>query len=234
MGVLAAQVAAREEMLARLRRSLQAGSALPPFVAVPTPPEPPAPDQQQMLREFETQLNILQGRTVRTPRAKLSGCIDGLLSERGVHTLLAWDAAHLPAAQLLQDLQAREYQIVAAQVPQAEPARAQHLQSLGTAEAGITGVDGVIAQVGGLVLCGGPGRPRHASLLAPLHIALFTPQQLWPTLAAWLAAQSNAALFAESSSVTVIAGPSRTSDIERVLTLGVHGPKELIAVCIED
>lgn len=234
MGVLAAQVAAREEMLARLRRSLQAGNALPPFVAVTTPPEPPASDQQQMLREFETQLNILQGRAVRTPRAKLSGCIDGLLRERGVHTLLAWNAAHLPAAQLLQDLQAREYEIVAAQVPQAEPARAQHLQSLGTAEAGITGVDGVIAQVGGLVLCGGPGRPRHASLLAPLHIALFTPQQLWPTLAAWLAAQSNAALFAESSSVTVIAGPSRTSDIERVLTLGVHGPKELIAVCIED
>lgn len=234
MGVLAAQVAARDEMLARLRRSLQAGSALPPFVAVPTPPEPPALDHKHMLREFETQLNILQGRAVRTPRAKLSGCIDGLLRERGVHTLLAWDAAHLPAAQLLQDLQAREYQIVAAQVPQAEPARAQHLQSLGTAEAGITGVDGVIAQVGGLVLCGGPGRPRHASLLAPLHIALFTPQQLWPTLAAWLAAQSNAALFAESSSVTVIAGPSRTSDIERVLTLGVHGPKELIAVCIED
>jgi L-lactate dehydrogenase complex protein LldG len=234
MGVLAAQVAAREEMLARLRRSLQVGSTLPPFEAVTAPPEPPAADRQQMLHEFETQLNILQGRTVRTPRAKLTDCIDGLLRERGVHTLLAWDAAHLPAAQLLQDLQAREFSIVAAQVPSREPARTQHLQSLGTAEAGITGVDGVIAQLGGLVLCGGAGRPRHASLLAPLHIALFTPQQLWPTLAAWLAAQSNAALFADSSSVTVIAGPSRTSDIERVLTLGVHGPKELIAVCIED
>ena len=49
MGVLAAQVAAREEMLARLRRSLQAGSALPPFVAVTAPPEPPAADRQQML-----------------------------------------------------------------------------------------------------------------------------------------------------------------------------------------
>ncbi len=234
MGVLNAQVAAREDMLAQVRRSLQAGGALPPFAAVPAPPVPPAADQQQMLHEFETQLNILQGRTVRTPRAKLSACIDGLLRERGVHTLLAWDAAHLPAPQLLQDLQAREYEILAAQVPRAEPARAQHVQSLGTAEAGITGADGVIAQVGGLVLCGGPGRPRHASLLAPLHIALFTPQQLWPTLAEWMAAHATAALFAQSSSVTVIAGPSRTSDIERVLTLGVHGPKELIAVCIED
>ena len=234
MGVLNAQVAAREDMLARVRRSLQAGSALPAFTAVIIPAAPPAADRQQMLHEFETQLNILQGRTVRTSRAKLSGCIDDLLRERGVHTLLAWDAAHLPAPQLLQDLQAREYEILAAQVPRAEPARAQHVQSLGTATAGITGADGVIAQVGGLVLCGGPGRPRHASLLAPLHIALFTPQQLWPTLAEWMAAHATSALFAQSSSVTVIAGPSRTSDIERVLTLGVHGPKELIAVCIED
>ncbi|RLT40165.1 MAG: hypothetical protein DWI61_04650, partial [Chloroflexi bacterium] len=104
MGVLNAQVAAREDMLARVRRSLQAGSALPAFTAVTIPAAPPAADRQQMLHEFETQLNILQGRTVRTPRANLSACIDGLLRERGVHTLLAWDAAHLPAPQLLQDL----------------------------------------------------------------------------------------------------------------------------------
>jgi L-lactate dehydrogenase complex protein LldG len=33
--------------------------------------------------------------------------------------------------------------------------------------------------------------------------------------------------------VTLMSGPSRTADIERMLTIGVHGPRELILVIVE-
>jgi L-lactate dehydrogenase complex protein LldG len=34
--------------------------------------------------------------------------------------------------------------------------------------------------------------------------------------------------------IAFITGPSRTADIERVLTIGVHGPERLIVVVVDD
>jgi L-lactate dehydrogenase complex protein LldG len=34
--------------------------------------------------------------------------------------------------------------------------------------------------------------------------------------------------------MTIISGPSRTADIERVLTIGVHGPERVIILCIDN
>jgi L-lactate dehydrogenase complex protein LldG len=34
--------------------------------------------------------------------------------------------------------------------------------------------------------------------------------------------------------ISFITGPSRTADIERVLTIGVHGPERLIIVVVDE
>lgn len=103
------------------------------------------------------------------------------------------------------------------------------LGARGEATVGLTGCDGAIAQTGALVLGSRPGSPRTASLLPPLHVAVVRPDQLRADLAEVLATDGDA-LLESCSAINLVAGPSRTADIELVLTLGVHGPGRLIVI----
>jgi L-lactate dehydrogenase complex protein LldG len=42
------------------------------------------------------------------------------------------------------------------------------------------------------------------------------------------------AMLAGESNLTVITGPSRTADIEKMLILGMHGPRVLHVVCVDE
>jgi L-lactate dehydrogenase complex protein LldG len=53
--------------------------------------------------------------------------------------------------------------------------------------------------------------------------------RLVPDLAALFAVLSPA----QTRYLSLITGPSRTADIERVLTIGVHGPERLVIVVVD-
>jgi L-lactate dehydrogenase complex protein LldG len=95
------------------------------------------------------------------------------------------------------------------------------LREIAACDLGITGVDAALPDTGSLLLRAGPDRPRTASLLPPVHLAILTPAALRANLHQILADCRGTAC------ATLITGPSRTSDIELTLTIGVHGPKVL-------
>jgi L-lactate dehydrogenase complex protein LldG len=105
------------------------------------------------------------------------------------------------------------------------------------ADLGLTGVDLAIAETGTLVLVSGAGRPRSTSLLPPCHIAVFdrtalveSLRQVGVFLEAW---HGDGRPPAAGGAINFITGPSRTADIELTLTRGVHGPKEVHAIFVE-
>lgn len=60
---------------------------------------------------------------------------------------------------------------------------------------GLTGVDAALrATTGSVVLLSGNGRPRAASLLPPIHIAVVAASQIVPDLESWWAVQKAAGL----------------------------------------
>jgi L-lactate dehydrogenase complex protein LldG len=92
--------------------------------------------------------------------------------------------------------------------------------------AGITGADYLIARSGSIILSAVTGGGRRLSVLPPLHIVLGYANQLVPSL------DTAVANLPDSSYLTIITGPSRTSDIEKKLVLGAHGPKRLVVIMI--
>ena len=99
-------------------------------------------------------------------------------------------------------------------------------------DAGITSAQWAIAETGTLVLESKSERHRLVSLVPPVHIALVAADRIRRTMGEVLHAVSNSGEL--SRTVTFITGPSRTSDIELTLAIGVHGPAKLHVILIED
>lgn len=100
------------------------------------------------------------------------------------------------------------------------------------AEAGITGVNFAIADTGTLVLESTAEDIRLATTLPPKQFALLDPAKI---VADGIKAVKPLRQMHQRDSrnyIAYVTGPSRTADIERVLTIGVHGPKELFILLV--
>ncbi len=98
---------------------------------------------------------------------------------------------------------------------------------------GITGAQLGVAETGTLVLESDRERHRLSSLVPPVHVAIIAAEHIRQTLGEALQAINEKGQAGLSRAVTFITGPSRTSDIELTLAIGVHGPGELHVIIIE-
>ncbi len=224
----------RSRILASIRRSLASARHLPAAPSVTLPPPSLITDHSSLARQFADELQKLSGVFIAESMEKVPARVMQLLHERKTDSVLAWDAEHLPVPGFLEHLRREGINLVDADIPRGEPERSQKLAEIQRVTVGLTGTDAALADTGTLALRAGPGRPRLASLSVRTHIALFTPEQLYPSWAAWWAAQPDRAVWVSGgSNLTLITGPSRTADIEMTLTVGVHGPGEVIAIYTE-
>jgi L-lactate utilization protein LutC len=114
-----------------------------------------------------------------------------------------------------------------------EPIPASELKAkLAESETGITSCDGLIAETGTAVCIADRDEPRLLSLLPQKHIVIAKVTQLYPDLGPCLTAIYSQYSSPVRPSITLISGPSRTSDIEKTLVTGVHGPREFGVVIL--
>ncbi len=94
---------------------------------------------------------------------------------------------------------------------------------------GISQMNWGLANTGTLVQDSTQAEQRLVSTLPSIHIALIATESILANLPAVLKKVNPG----RSGYITMTTGPSRTSDIERVLTIGVHGPARLIVVAAD-
>jgi len=104
-------------------------------------------------------------------------------------------------------------------------------QYFSTYPVGLTTADFLIARTGSIVLNSLSHGGRRLSVLPPIHIVVAETNQIIPSLDEIF---KNDFTSTDWSFSTIISGPSRTSDIEKQLVLGAHGPKRLIVILIEN
>lgn len=94
---------------------------------------------------------------------------------------------------------------------------------------GVSEFDWALAATGTLAQDASDPRLRLVSMLPETHVALVRTASLIPDLECLLARVDPRRM----RYLACVTGPSRTADIERVLTIGVHGPRRLAIVAVD-
>jgi len=210
-----------DDVIGAVRRALGHGRG-----AIPVPPAPPA-IAEPVVRLVHSAIGLPELFTTRALDNKMD-----------VQTI----AADGVAGEIVAYLQSRQCKRIAL------PAESALLEKLGVAaalnaaglevcrwgalsldaaydvDAGVTEVWCAVAETGSLVIRPRPEHGRAISLVPPIHVAVVQPKDLVPDLVDLF---EKARAEAPGESIVIISGPSKTSDIEMNLVMGVHGPTEV-------
>jgi len=203
----------KQTILDNIRRALgrEAGAAVAARPQVYPPRAAGTPESE--IERFLAELKLLSadGQALAGESA-LQAALHALVQAEQVRKATLWSTPLLRHLRLAERLQALGVELVS---PQAGKL------ALAGCDLGVTEADFALPETGTLGLRSSTKKPRAVSLVPRIHLALLTPAALRPDLHE---------VFAEArrdNYLVLITGPSRTSDIELTVTLGVHGPQKL-------
>ena len=169
-------------------------------------------ERENLVERFMQELAGVGGQAYRVSSDKLTDTLIALLKERRMNTTLVWDSV-----KALNEFQLSQEGIKL--IRTFDP----------TIKAGITGAAVAIAETGTILISSGRGQSLSASLTPETHIAVINSSQIVSSLEEAFRTEA----VRDASAAALITGPSRTADIEMSLTIGVHGPKELLVYIVE-
>jgi L-lactate dehydrogenase complex protein LldG len=237
-------VSSREEMLSVIRNILKTQEkvgleatdrTLPPLLEDVMPAIPP----EELAERFESELQSLGCTAYRASTlSQLEEVLCSILEQIPVESVVLSRNPILKQLQIGKMLDGRGKRVVVWPAStEGQPEGSFFRDECFGAGAGITGVDFALAETGSLVLTSLTEGSQLASLAPPVHIALYRRSQIRATLDEVLQnlpVSRDPGSCSPARSVVFVTGTSRTADIEQILIRGVHGPRSVHAILVED
>jgi L-lactate utilization protein LutC len=108
----------------------------------------------------------------------------------------------------------------------------EHIMKLAGTDIGIDVALAGFADCGAIAIRSSRDESRLLTLLPETHIAILPREMLYPTLPSYAHDLAELLTGEKPAAVTLIGGPSKTADIEKVLVQGVHGPGNLTVLIV--
>jgi L-lactate dehydrogenase complex protein LldG len=190
-------------------------------------------DQEGLVNQFGNELMKLGGVVIPVQdEASLAAAVEAYMQENGFSRLIVWPAGEALGAEIpdpADDLQSKGIKVTRWS---SGGSRDELIAAAEIAQAGLVYATHAISETGSIVLYNRGDRGRLVSLLPNQFLAVVRASTVVPRITQVL--KSMAAQVADYSCINIITGPSRTSDIEMDLTIGVHGPGRITIFLIED
>jgi len=214
----------------RIFSKLHAATQQPP-APVSLPPGLPIKtySQKEKIEKLKTLMEAMRTEVHLTGAKNWVNTVEDILKERDVKRLLY--ASRTEIGKALE----HQWENAAGDPPQLISYKKdveQLKEMVFNVDAGITSAAGAIAETGALILWPSDKEPRLMSIVPPLHIAILKADTIHNSLSEVMQKENWPANM--PTNVVLVSGPSKTADIEMTLAFGVHGPKELIVLILED
>jgi L-lactate dehydrogenase complex protein LldG len=216
-------MSSRDAILQRIRNRL---SGTPPVAAPPVPEVWPRETTQRgaLAERFAEELQAVFGEPIRSRS----------MAEAQQQLARLMETAPWPRIGAVESPAARE---VTAAVP---PERVSWVdaqwnpQRIAALPAGLVTAEVLLADTGTCLIACGTTQQRLMCYLPPACVIIARTAQLAEHLpAAWDDLARRCGEPALRGEFLLVTGPSRTADIEKVLILGVHGPKRLVVLLVD-
>lgn len=217
---------AREHIFSKLRSAVQRDASPAP---VPAPMPAKKLTQQEKIDRLKSLMEAVHTQVHIVKSDAWADKVRELAQQRRLSTLLY--PADTSLGETLENAWNRESKELP-QLVRYEKNIEDFKQTLFGLDASVTSTVGGIAESGSLILWPTPREPRLMSLVPPVHIAILEADKIYGTFNEAMEQQQWASQM--PTNALLISGPSKTADIELVLTFGVHGPKELIVLVVTD
>lgn len=190
-------------------------------------------DRRDLRERFSKEWTTLGGKTFHIKdHNELGQAIKQIIQERQIQKAICWDTPELENLKLegiFADTKAS-----LAKWPLAQQFT-DWIGKVAAMDAGIVWADIAMAETGTIVLpTVSATKPVSVCVLPLTLIAIFTTAQLVDGLASVMKILKERYGTNLPTTTTFISGPSRTTDIEMVLTIGVHGSRYVYALILDE